>query len=336
MTFRELAMQPVRGLRTLGPGILLAAVIGAAATFLSEHYGGPTMLFALLIGIAFNFLAAEPRFSGGIEFSARTLLRLAVALMGLRVSFSTIIDMGLPAVAAVIGLVAMTIGSGFLAARIFGRGWRFALLTGGSVAICGASAALALSAMIPRNERSDSNTLFTVVAVTTLSTLAMILYPILFHALDFSDRQIGFLLGATIHDVAQVVGAGFSVSDEAGEIATVVKLMRVSLLPVVMLVVLLSLRGRAQRERAGIPAFVIGFVLLAVAGNLGAVPRPVIDVLTEASRILLVTAIAALGVKTSLQAIASVGGGHLGVIVFETLALAAAAVATLQLGLVML
>ena len=95
----------------------------------------------------------------------------------------------------------------------------------------------------------ERNTLFTVVAVTTLSTVAMIAYPILFAWLGLDDRQSGFLIGATIHDVAQVVGAGYSVSEEAGEIATIVKLLRVALLPVLLLIVigvLSSPRGRAR------------------------------------------------------------------------------------------
>ena len=318
------------------PGVLLALVIGAAAGFLSDHYGGPAMLFALLIGMAFNFTAEDERFATGIAFSSKTLLRLGVALLGARVTASEIAGLGWQTGVAVAGLIALTIATGFVAARFFGRGWRFAVLTGGSVAICGASAALALSAAIPKNETLERNTLFTVIAVTTLSTIAMVAYPLIFSFFDFSDRDIGFLIGATIHDVAQVVGAGYSVSDEAGELATIVKLLRVCLLPVVLIILILSLRGvGAQSGDAAprLPGFVVGFAVLALLNSFGLLPAIVVLVAEELSRLLLVTAIAALGVKTALGAMTKVGGGHIGIVIVESVVLAAAAVALVGAGL---
>jgi uncharacterized integral membrane protein (TIGR00698 family) len=332
MTFTTLRNDAARLYARFGPGLLIAVVIGAAAGFLSDHYGGPAMLFALLIGMAFNYLATEPRFSPGIEFGSKTLLRLGVALLGVRVTASEIAALGWEAALAIVALMALTIGTGFLAARLFGRGWRFGLLTGGAVAICGASAALALAAAIPRNDKTERNTLFTVISVTTLSTVAMIVYPILFSALDLSDRQIGFLIGATIHDVAQVVGAGYSVSEETGDLAAIVKLMRVSMLPVVLLIVMLALRGRGEGQAPKMPSFVIGFAVLAGLNSLGAIPDAVVAVLEDASRLLLISAISALGVKTSLKAMTAVGGGHIAVVVLETVLLAGFAVALVASG----
>jgi len=315
-----------RTARDLAPGVAIALTIAAAATFLSEHYGAPVMLFALLIGMAFHFLAVEGRCVEGVAFSSRTLLRAGVALLGVRITLADITALGLGSVLAVLGLIALTIATGFAAARFFGRKWRFALLTGGSVAICGASAALALAAVIPPNDKLERNTLFTVVAVTTLSTVAMILYPILFGALGLSDVQAGFLIGATIHDVAQVVGAGYSVSDEAGEIATIVKLLRVALLPVLLLVVIACLRSNpGAGARPKLPGFVIAFAAIVALNSFGLIPSVVAELLRAASGWLLVTAIAALGMKTTLKAMTEVGGGHVGIVVIETLVLLAAA-----------
>ncbi len=134
------------------------------------------MLVALLIGMAFNFLATEGRCAAGISFTSRTVLRLGVALLGVRITVSDISALGICFVLAVVGLIALTVATGFAASRFFGRKWRFALLTGGSVAICGASAALALAAVIPPNDKMERNTLFTILAVTTLSTVAMVAY----------------------------------------------------------------------------------------------------------------------------------------------------------------
>jgi len=316
-----------RAIRGLAPGLLLAFTIAAAARFLGEHYGAPVMLFALLIGMSFNFLATEGPCVAGIAFASSTVLRVGVALLGLRVTLDTLAFLAPATVALIVALVAVTIATGFATAWIFGRKWRFALLTGGSVAICGASAALALAAVIPPNDKLERNTLFTVVAVTTLSTVAMIAYPILFGALGLSDLQAGYLIGATIHDVAQVVGAGYTISDPAGELATMVKLIRVSLLPVVLLVVVLCLRARPGGGRLRVPAFVVAFAVLALASGLGIVPALVADLAADASGWLLVVAISAVGVRTSLRAMAEVGGGHVCVIVIETLVLLAAAMA---------
>ncbi|MDX1604698.1 MAG: putative sulfate exporter family transporter [Candidatus Competibacterales bacterium] len=311
--------------QTVSRGTILALTIAAAASFLSTHYGAPAMLFALLLGIAFNFLATESSCKPGIEFSSKALLRIGVALLGVRLTLSDMAELGLTPVIGVICLVTLTVGSGLAFAPALGRRWRFGLLTGGSVAICGASAALAIAAILHTDKRSENDTIFTVVAVTTLSTIAMIGYPILFTAIGASESEIGFLIGATIHDVAQVVGAGFSVSETAGNLATYVKLQRVALLPVLLLVIIFS-TPREPGQKATMPWFVIAFVVLVAINSAGLIPGPIRDFASDLSRWLLMTAIAALGVKTSLKAIAAVGPRHVGVVVAETVLLLIAAI----------
>lgn len=214
-----------------------------AAQFLSERYGAPAMLLALLLGIAFHFFAEDGRCVPGIDFTAGMVLRFGVALLGARISVNLLIELGAPLVLLIIAGIILTISFGLLGARLLGRGWRFGLLTGGAVAICGASAAMAIAAVLPKSEHCEKNLIFTVLAVTVLSTLAMILYPAIVQFAGLDDRTIGVFLGGTIHDVAQVVGAGFSVSDEAGETATLVKLMRVIMLAPVVLVFSLAIRS---------------------------------------------------------------------------------------------
>lgn len=330
MTFSDL---PVRA-RGLLPGLLLALTIAAAARFLSEHYAAPVMLFALLIGMAFNFMADQPRTSEGVVFDSKTLLRLGIVLLGARITLGDIAGIGTAGLVTVTALMALTIGFGFICARLFSRGWRFAILTGGAVAICGASAALALAAVIPANDKTDRNVLFTVVAVTTLSTIAMIIYPVLFGLAGLSDAQSGFLIGATVHDVAQVVGAGYSISTEAGDIATIVKLLRVTLLPVVLIVVALSLaRGGSGFSQVRLPLFVVGFGAVTIANSIGLIPAWVAALLVDASSWLLVIAIAALGVRTNMKDMLDLGWRHVAVIVVETVFLLALAWAAVSLGL---
>ena len=237
--------------RQVAPGLGVAAVLAVTSRFLSEHYGAPAMLMALLLGIAFHFLAEEGRCVAGIDFGARTVLRAGVALLGARISVQVIADLGLPLIGLVVGGVIATIGFALVASRLLGRGWRFALLTGGAVAICGASAAMAVAAVLPRGPHSERDLIFTVAGVTLLSTAAMILYPLVADMAALSPGATGVFLGATIHDVAQVVGAGFSVSEPVGETATLVKLIRVAMLAPVVLVVAVAIPiDRARRGGA--------------------------------------------------------------------------------------
>ncbi|MEL6196580.1 MAG: YeiH family protein [Pseudomonadota bacterium] len=320
-------------LRALTPGVLVSVVVGIAAQFLSEHYGAPAMLMALLLGIAFHFLAEEGRCVSGIEFTAKMVLRIGVALLGVRISLDLVMGLGIELIALVIASVALTIGFGLLGARLLGRGWRLALLSGGSVAICGASAAMAIAAVLPKNEHSERNLIFVVLSVTVLSTIAMIAYPILIQYLDLDDRAIGVFLGGTIHDVAQVVGAGFSVSEEAGETATLVKLIRVTMLAPVVLLFALAIRAAGQETAAAgarpplLPGFVAAFLGFAALNSAGVVPPVVAEGLSDLSRWALLVAIAAVGMKTSLRRILDVGGQAIVLIVAETVFIAGLIVA---------
>lgn len=306
-------------LKSLAPGVMLALLIALAATFLSEHYGAPVMLFALLLGMAFHFLWEEPRSAAGIDFASKSLLRLGVGLLGARITFEEIGALGFGPILLVLVSVVATIGFGLLMARLFRRHWTFGILTGGAVAICGASAALAISAVLPSRPEREKDTLFTVIAVTGLSTIAMIVYPILFTALGFDDQEIGVMIGATIHDVAQVVGAGYAVSDVAGDTATFVKLLRVALLPVVVIAIMLFARRGEGSRGVTLPSFVVLFAALVVLNSLGFIPAAVAAFLSELSRWLLVVAIAALGVKTALKDMFALGAGHINVVVSITL-----------------
>jgi uncharacterized integral membrane protein (TIGR00698 family) len=322
--------------RVLFPGVLACAVVAAAATFLSQHYGAPVMLFALLLGTAMNFLADEGGpCKAGIEFSARTLLRLGVALLGLRITTAQIADLGVGPVALVVIAVALTIVVSMLAARLLGFNMLFGLLSGGAVAICGASAALALAAALPAHPQKERATLFTVVSVSALSTLAMIVYPMIAQALGLDARAAGIFLGATIHDVAQVVGAGYAMSQQTGDIATFVKLLRVAmLLPVIMVAVLLSRRqaggvGSGPRPPL-LPWFAAAFALLVLINSLDVLPKAVTVFGNDASRGLLVAAIAAIGMKTRLKDLVSVGFKPVALVLGETVFLATLAWALLK------
>ncbi|OTG64196.1 YeiH family protein [Acinetobacter silvestris] len=297
--------------RELLPGFIVSVVVAAAASFLSEHYGAPVMLFALLLGMGLNFLAADSKCKAGIEFTARTVLRIGIALLGMRITLGQITALGWQPIALVITLVVVTISVSVVAAKMLGFQRLFGMLTGGATAICGASAALALSAAFPNHPQKEKATLFTVIGVSALSTLAMIVYPMIANWLELSPQAAGVFLGATIHDVAQVVGAGYSMSTETGDTATVVKLMRVAmLLPVIVCAAMITRMQGADstgQRPPLLPWFAVGFLLLACINSTGWVPVVVQGGLNELSRWCLVIAISALGMKTQLKELASVG-----------------------------
>lgn len=322
--------------QTLGPGMMVSLAIAMASAFIADHYGGPTLLYALLFGMTFHFLIEDGRCLPGIEYASRTILRLGVILLGARITLEQIGALGVETVLAAVLAVAATIGIGWISARLLGQRADFGVLTGGAVAICGASAALAISAVLPKHEHSERDTLLTVVGVTGLSTLAMITYPILCKLLGLSPEQTGTFLGGTIHDVAQVVGAGYMISPATGDIATVVKLLRVALLvPAVVVIAWLFRHQHVGSERGRIPlvpGFLVAFMVLVAINSTGVIPHTVTDGMNDLSRSCLVVAIAALGVKTSLQKLTKVGWQPIVMLVGETFFLAALVVALLFLG----
>ena len=319
--------------QTLFPGLSVTVLIALASAFLSEHYGAPAMLLAILIGLALHFLAEDPKTAAGLDFGSRTVLRLGIALLGLRVSVAMFAELGAAVIAMIVGAVLLTILFGILASRLSGQGTQFGVLTGGAGAICGASAALAISATLGnRSKEADQQMVFTVIGVTMLSTLAMIFYPILASLAGLDDHQTGIFLGSTIHDVAQVAGAGFSVSVPAGETAVFVKLIRVTMLAPVVLVAALAFRrtvsGDVKRPPL-LPGFVVAFLLLAALNSLVSIPPLVGEWAGMISRWALLVAIAAVGVKTSLPEVFKIGGRAIGLLIADTVFLAALVLAVL-------
>ena len=298
-------------IQNLAPGFSISLVAAAAASFLSEHYGAPVMLFALLLGMGLSFLSVEGRCKAGIEFTARTVMRIGIALLGMRITIEQMTALGWQPIALVVALIVITISVSIVVAKLIGFQKLFGMLTGGATAICGASAALALSVALPNHPQKEKATLFTVIGVSALSTIAMIVYPMIAEWLSLSPTQAGIFLGATIHDVAQVVGAGYSMSSETGDTATVVKLMRVAmLLPVIICAAMIT---RMQGvESTGprpplLPWFAVGFLILACINSTGWVPVVVQGGMNELSRWCLIISISALGMKTQFKELATVG-----------------------------
>jgi len=326
-------ISPRDKIRAIVPGLLIVLMVAMAAQFLSDHYGAPVMLMAILLGMPLQFLSEDARAQAGILFASRSILRIGVALLGVRVSAEMLAQIGAANVILVLLAVAATILISVALAPLVGKNRLFGFLTGGAVAICGASAAMAISSLLPNRAESERDLSFTVISVTLMSTLAMILYPVLTEQLGLGPKLAGVFLGGTIHDVAQVVGAGYSVSDEVGDISTLVKLLRVTLLAPVVFIGALVLRNSVPagaKRPPLVPGFVLAFLLLAAANSAHLVPAVVIGPIDTLSRAMLVTAVAAVGMKTSLAELKDVGGAAIVIIIAQTAFLAALVLAGLM------
>jgi uncharacterized integral membrane protein (TIGR00698 family) len=326
--------------RTNFHGILVSVVVAVAAISLAEHYRISSMLFALLLGMALNFLSTEGRCVPGIQFSASTLLRIGVALLGVRITLAQVTALGAMPIAMVVLSVALTIGFGIVLAKMLGYRNRFGVLTGGAVGICGASAAMAIAAVMPAyadDTVKERATIFTVIGVSTLSTAAMVLYPMIVTALGLSSEHAGIFLGGTIHDVAQAVGAGYGMSKETGDVATIVKLLRVAMLLPVILVITLLYRKHHIAGLAGakkpplLPWLVVAFAVIVFINSLGLIPASMQQALLTLSTWLLVVSMAAIGMKSHLKDVATVGLKPIVLMVSETVFLAILVVGLLSL-----
>jgi len=331
--------------RRVAPGVLLSALVAVLAVvgapWVARVITIPAMVLALLIGIALNTVAARPVFQPGMVFCVKTLLRWAVALLGLRIALGDIAALGLGTGIVVVLSMAVTIAAGFLAARALDLPAPYGALAGVGTAVCGASATLATSVVLPDYRGKEADVVFVVVAVNALATLAMVVYPPLDAALGFDGQATVVMLGATIHDVAQVVGAGYAVSDLAGNTAVIVKLFRVFLLLPVVLAVgwWFARRGTAARA-AKVPVPVFAFVFLALCIVNSVLPSvhevaplyaKVKAVLVEASTDGLLVAIGALGLGTSVSAIGMLGWRHIATVGATTLVILVVATGGLML-----
>lgn len=317
MLAREALLEaPAQTLRRLWPGLTLCVLVALAASFVATQQQAPPMLFALLFGIALHHQTGDERTTAGIGFCSTTLLRLGVGLLGARITGDQIASLGWPTVLVMGGAVASTLLCGWWLARLMRLPWTLGILAGGATAICGAAAALAIAAVLPKAREGEApverHTLIVVVMATLLSTLAMVAYPLIARHLQLPPTAAGLFIGGSIHDVAQVVVAGYAISPAAGDAALIVKLLRVSLLFAVVLGVSAACRAPSQRQplhrrAAGlVPPFLWLFAALAMLNSLGWL-RPLQEELNAASRACLMLGVAGLGMKTSFHQLASAG-----------------------------
>ena len=293
------------------PGIVLVAMITAVA-FSAHNVSGfalfSPMILAVVAGMVYsNVLGTPVHAKAGIAFSQKRLLRFAIVLLGFQLTLGQVVSIG----AGGVGIVAATLGATFLftgtLGRLIGVDRKLAQLIAAGTSICGASAIVATNIV---TDARDEDVTYAVASITLFGTVAMLGFPLLAPLLGLDQHAFGLWAGASIHEVAQVIGAGFQNGTQSGEIATVAKLTRVAMLaPMVIALGLMARRGSRDQSaaRPPMPWFVAAFIAVVALNSLVTMPAEVKSAMALATTIMLTMGLAAMGLQADISQLRSRG-----------------------------
>jgi len=297
----------------LAPGLLLIAMIGATSFWLHTLpvFGVlSTLILAIVLGMTIrNSIGLSVHFQPGVTFGLKRILRIAVAALGLQLSFAQVQQVG----ALGFAVVSLTVLATFLFTSWFG--WilgidrKLAQLIAAGTSICGASAILAVNVV---TAGTDEDVAYSVGTVTIFGTASMFLYPFAAHPLHLAPNGFGLWAGSSIHEVAQVIAAAFQDGKVSGQIATISKLSRVMLLaPVVLILGAIGARkpgsGTFDFRRVTVPWFVLGFIVLVGVNSVGMIPVVWKTFIASGDQLLLAVSMAAMGLETHLKKLKNMG-----------------------------
>jgi uncharacterized integral membrane protein (TIGR00698 family) len=261
---------------------------------------------ALLIGLSLNFLSEQDRLTSGLDLSSGPLLRLGIVLTGFRVTAAQISTIHPFAFLGVLVAMGVTFAAGWAVARAFKLDREFGLLAGAAVAICGASAVMAVSALLGDRKETRALVAMTLMGISLMSGLALIFYPIIATEVGLTDFQAGYFVGASIHDVAQAIAAGYSLSDASGDVAVVTKLARVAMLGPILLVIAMLWRGPVTGT-ARFPWFVALFAICVGINSLVTLPEAVKQAMAGLSNALITLAVIATAIRAPIASFLTFG-----------------------------
>lgn len=301
---------PTTRLSHLLPGIALCAALALAAMALHALPGLgvlSAMILAILLGAGLHNVWGTPHWAkAGATFAVRRLLRLAIVLLGLQLTVAQLGQVGIRGLA----IIAATLAATFIATKMLGRLLRvdakLAELIAAGTAVCGASAVIAVDGV---THATDEDVAYAVACVTVFGGIAMFLYPALVPLLHLAPSDYGLWAGASIHEIAQVVAAGFQDGTVAGHAATIAKLARVSLLaPLVLTLGIVRARGaKAERATVPLPGFVLGFVAMVLLNSAAVIPPAIKADIASLTTFLLAMSLAAMGLGTDIAKLKAKG-----------------------------
>ncbi|MBL0173026.1 MAG: putative sulfate exporter family transporter [Gemmatimonadaceae bacterium] len=340
-------------IRELAPGIAVALLVAAVSWLLANAatrlFGRPVveaLVLAIVIGMIVRTLWTAPaRIVPGVAFTAKQVLEVAVLLLGLSVDLPLLVRAGPALALGIVLLVVFGLGASYLIGRAFGLPHPLAVLIACGNAICGNSAIAAVAPVID----ADPEYVASSIAFTALLGVAVVIgLPLLVHPLGLSHYQYGVLAGLTVYAVPQVLAAAFPVSVLSGQVATLVKLVRVLMLGPVVIFFALTPRANAlsdptsktgwvdaKRPRFAltkfVPWFITGFVMLAALRSTGMVPVAVVEPTRAVSAWLTIAAMAALGLGVDVRAVTRAGGRVIATVTASLVALIGLSIALIRL-----
>ncbi|WP_307513166.1 YeiH family protein [Brevundimonas vesicularis] len=327
--------------RKIRPGVMLCLLVTLAAIGMTSierdvigHVWLEPLVLAILLGAAVRTAwTPDARFKAGIDFSAKTLLEVAVVLLGASVSAATLSSLGVGFVLGIFALVALAIVVGFGVGRALGLNPRMALLVACGNAICGNSA---IAAVAPVIDADGKEVAASIAFTAVLGVIVVLALPLLGGLIHLNNLQYGALAGLTVYAVPQVLAAAAPFGAVATQTGTVVKLVRVLMLGPVILALSLIFRDRAPgAAKPGLsrllPWFIIGFLVMIGLRSFDLIPQAALAPMAAASSLLTVVAMAALGLQTDIRAVARAGGRVVAAVILSLGALVVLALALIRL-----
>lgn len=269
---------------------------------------GPSVI-ALFTGTIINSFFHPDWIKPALKFTSKKILKAAIILLGASLSVSTIMSVGKMTFSVMIFTFAMCFGGGYFVRKIFGLNWKLGNLISAGTGICGGSA---IAAIAPVIDAEDKDVAFAMSSTFLFDMIMVALYPIMGKALSMSDIAYGIWAGTSVNDTSSVVASGYAFSEMAGDFATMVKLTRtVAIIPTVLVFAYIGTRIKQKELKASsggkkvniikiIPWFIGGFLIMAAFNSAGFIPASISAVIKSASKFLMVTALAAIGLSTSI------------------------------------
>lgn len=300
------------------PGFLLALVIALVSRWLEAllpiHLIGASVI-ALFIGMLINhFFRPNETIGTGLKFTSKKVLKFAIILLGASLSIGTILEVGKISLIVMLFTLLTCFGGGYFIGKALGLNWKLSNLISAGTGICGGSA---IAAIAPVIDADDNDIAYSMSATFLFDMVMIVLFPIMGRAMNLSDMAYGLWAGTAVNDTSSVVAAGYAFSEAAGDFATMVKLTRtLSIIPTVIIFAFIQLNikkkeaatnGNAAAEKTNFnilsifPWFIIGFLALAIINSLGFIPAAVSTVAKDLSKLLMVCALAAIGLNTSFK-----------------------------------
>ncbi len=290
------------------PGIVLAVAIMLAAKFLSGYVPalGATLL-ALILGLVIRqMLNNFTVFSEGVAWSEKYVLEAAIVLIGFGFEVKQFSKIGVTTLLLIFGSIVVIILLALLLSKIFGKKEnKLYWLLGAGSAICGSSA---IGATAPLIQAKEEETGLSMAVINLLGLLGMIILPLIALGLGFSDVDTGILIGGILQSVGHVVGTGFSINQEVGEIATVVKMGRVAFLIPFLLTVYFLFRKRNDGSKMKFPVFIILFLIAVLVAQTGFLNTDTLKMISKSGDTLLNIGMAAIGLKINVKALWKISG----------------------------